>query len=592
MLTEDILLQVRKPARYIGREWNVSQKDISLAEVKFALCFPDLYDVGMSNLGIRILYDILNKFPPVVCERFFSCAADLEAILREKGMPITSLESGKPLREFDIAGFSLGYELHYTNVLNILQLGGVPLRSSERDRSYPLIIGGGPGVLNPEPIHEFFDLFVIGEAEEVIVEIVECYRAWKKTGAPKQELLIRLSNLEGVYVPALYSVTYQDSGAIQEFKPEYPGVPVRVKKRIIGDFNASAYPLDWLIPYIQIIHDRISLEVMRGCPNRCRFCQARVQYFPFRQRDAARAFELACELYRRTGYEEISLSGLSVSDYSGLEELLRSLVGKFQEHAVSVSLPSIKPKLILQQLSKLIVSIKKTGLTFAPEAGSERLRRILAKDFDIDEFFQVLSEAYAHGYRHVKLYFMIGLPYEEKADLDGIIGLATRVSDLKRKFSPGPAQVNISINPLIPKPHTPFQWFGMDTIIALKEKQDYIRSQAKNRRFKIDFHRMDMSFLEGVFSRGDRRLSAVVLKAFLKGARFDAWGEYFNLNTWMDAFRECGIDPQFYLQKRSKDDILPWDFIDMGVSKDLLKREAEAAEQEIADSPQSIVHGQ
>ncbi|MFA6216308.1 MAG: TIGR03960 family B12-binding radical SAM protein [Candidatus Omnitrophota bacterium] len=580
---EDFLLQVRKPARYIGREWNMSQKDISCAEVKFALCFPDLYDVGMSNLGIRIIYDILNKLTYVACERFFACAVDLEAVLREKNQEIFSLESGRPLKEFDIVGFSLGYELHYTNVLNMLQLGSIPLQSSARDKSYPLIIGGGPGVLNPEPMHEFFDLFVIGEAEEAIVEIIDCYHAWKKSDAEKIELLIKLSGIEGVYVPALYSVTSLESGVIKEFKPKYPGVPVRVKKRIVGDLNKSPYPLDWLIPYIQIIHDRITLEVMRGCPNRCRFCQARVQYFPFRQRDAEKALHLACELYKRTGYEEISLAGLSVSDYTGLEILLQSLVGKFQEDAVSVSLPSIKPKFILQHLSTLIASIKKTGLTFAPEAGSERLRRILAKDYDIQEFFRVLEQAYANGYRHVKLYFMIGLPFEEKKDLDGIIELATRVSELKRKFSPGPAQVNISINPLIPKPHTPFQWFAMDTIAALKEKQGYIRGQGRNKRLKIDFHHLDMSFLEGVLSRGDRRLSAVILKAFSKGARFDAWGEYFNLQTWMDAFRECDIDPQFYLQNRSRDEVLPWDFIDMGVGKDFLKREAEAVDQEIKD---------
>ncbi|MCX5702436.1 MAG: TIGR03960 family B12-binding radical SAM protein [Candidatus Omnitrophica bacterium] len=571
-MIDDILLQVQKPARYIGEEWNVSKKDFDKAQIKFALCFPDLYEVGMSNLGIRILYGILNHIPDVVCERFFACASDLENSLRNRQAQIFSLESKKKLGEFDLVGFSLGYELNYTNVLNILDLGSIPLKSSLRNHTYPLILAGGPAVFNPEPMHEFFDLFVIGEAEEVIIEITDIYRKFKgkfKEGKiSKQDLLVIFSGIPGVYVPSLYEVEYNSEGKIEKFSPRISGVPAKIKKRFVENLNGSYFPLDWLVPYIQIIHDRITLEIMRGCPNRCRFCQAKVQYFPLRQRGIKEILDLGCQIYSRTGYEEISLCGLSVSDYYGIEELLTNLLGFFKEKAVSVSLPSIKPKTVVGNLSSLIATIKKTGLTFAPEAASERLRKVLGKDFDVEGFYKAIEQAYTAGYQHIKLYYMIGLPSETQSDLDAIIDFSCSVSELKRKINKVPAEVNISINTLIPKPHTPLQWLRMEDVNSIQSKHAYLKRKMRNKRLKLNMHDPRMSFLEGVFSRGDRKLSQVLLAAFSNGVRFDAWSNYFMPEKWQNAFSTCHIDPNFYLKDKSKDEILPWDFLDTGISKE------------------------
>ena len=579
MELDDILLQVNKPARYIGREWNLPKKDFAKADIKFALCFPDLYEIGMSNLGIRIIYAILNNLPDVVCERFFSCAPDMEKVLRDKNMEIYSLESKKRLKEFDFVGFSLGHELNYTNVLNILESGSIPLKSSLRNHQYPLVIGGGPCTLNPEPLHEFFDLFVIGEAEEAILEIIDIYRKFKikfKTSKiNKYDLLVMFSQLEGVYVPSLYEARYQREGKIEEFKPRTNGVPLKIKKRFIKDLNSAYFPLHWLIPYIQIVHDRITLEIMRGCPNSCRFCQARSQYFPFRQREPENILNLADSAYKYTGYEEISLLGLSLSDFSGIEELLKRLIGLFKENAVSISLPSVKSKTIIGNISSLIASIKKTGLTFAPEAATERLRKVLNKDFNTQEFFKVVEQVYNSGYQNIKLYFMIGLPFEREEDLDGIIDLSSRTLELSKRVNRRPARVNVSINTLIPKPHTPFQWLGMEQIEGIKYKQDYLKRKIRNKRLQLSLRNPQMSFLEGVLSRGDRRLSQVIFSAFTRGARFDAWDNYFVFNRWMDAFERLNINPDFYLEDKSKDEFLPWDFLDIGISKEALIKEAD-----------------
>jgi radical SAM family uncharacterized protein len=573
-MLEDILLQVNKPAQYIGQEWNVTKKDFQKSYIKFALCFPDLYEIGMSNLGTRIIYSILNSLPDISCERFFACNSDMEQILRKRKIDIFSLESKRPLREFDIIGFSLGSELDYTNILNILELGSVPLQSALRDCSFPLVIGGGPCTLNPEPMHEFFDLFIIGEAEELLLEFIDIYRKYKekyKIGKiTKQDLLFIFSQIPGVYAPSLYEVKYTPSGQIEEFKAKIEGIADKIKKRIVKDLDTSSFPLDWLVPYIQIVHDRITLEIMRGCPNRCRFCQSKSQYFPARFKGIKNILNLAGETYKRTGYEEISLAGLSVTDYSQIEELLQSLIGLFKPKTVSVSLPSIKAKPMVGGLSSLIATVKKTGLTFAPEAGSERLRKILAKDFNEQEFFQTLEEAYISGYQHVKLYFMIGLPCEKQEDLDGIINLTNRVSELKRKINKIPAQVNISINTFIPKPHTPLQWLGMEDIESIKNKNNYLNNKIKNKRLRLNFHNRYMSFLEGVLSRGDRRLSQVIYLAFKNGAKFDAWANHFAFDKWLKAFKESNIEPGFYLKEKSPDEFLPWDFIDVGIDKEYL----------------------
>ncbi len=573
MMNEDILLQVQKPARYIGQEWNVSRKDFDKARIKFAICFPDLYEVGMSNLGIRILYGLLNQQEDVACERFFAPAADMESLIRSRKADLLSLESAKRLDAFDIIGFSLGSELDYTNVLNILDLGGIPLKANERDERHPLIIGGGPCTLNPEPMHAFFDFFVIGEAEDAVLEVLDIYRKNKSSSIKRRELLLRLAQIEGVYIPSFYEVKYSVDGSLLEFKPTEEGVPVRISKRIVKDFDVSFFPVDWLVPYIQIVHDRISLEIMRGCPNLCRFCQARSGYYPFRFRKVENLLHLARDAYQRTGYEEISLCGLSVSDHPYLEELLKGLMDLFKDQAVSLSLPSIKPRTILGDVSSLIATVKKTGLTFAPEAGSERMRRTIAKDFDEQDFFKNLEQAFASGYQRVKLYFMIGLPQEEEKDLESIVELAVKVSESRRKIKKVPAFVNISINTLIPKPHTPFQWLGMEEEPRIKYKQDFLKRKGRNRRLAWNFHHYDMSLLEGALARGDRRLSDVIYRAFKQGARLDAWSHCFVNEYWKQAFRESAIEPIFYLKNKTLDKILPWDFIDVGVSRDFLLRE-------------------
>jgi len=532
----------------------------------------------MSNLGLRILYGLLNGRPGICCERFFSPGIDMEEVLRSKNPGFLSLESARPLLDFDIIGISLAYELLYSNILNLLELGNVPLCAVERDNSFPLVIAGGPSVLNPEPMHEFFDFFVIGEGEEVILEIIGLYKKLKddfRSGKiSKPELLIAFAGIEGVYVPSLYEVDYNAEGNIAGFRPKNSFAPEKIKKRFINDLDGAYFPEKWVVPYIEIVHDRITLEIMRGCPNRCNFCQARQQYYPMRIRNVENIMSLANACYKNSGYEEISLAGLSVSDYPFIKELLGCMVASFKDKTVNISLPSIKPKAYLGGLASLIATTKKTGLTFAPEAATDKLRRVLNKDFDMDSFLNALADSYASGYQRVKLYFMTGLPFEQYDDLDAIIGLCTEVSELKKKSGQGGAAfVNASINTMIPKPHTPFQWLGMEDKSVMEEKAGYLRSKLKNKKIKLNFHNTEMSFLEAVLSRGDRRLSAVIKSAFKKGARFDAWDEHFVMNRWLQAFDEQGIDPKFYLKEKRAGQALPWDILDTGVAKSALLEE-------------------
>ncbi|MBI4706973.1 MAG: TIGR03960 family B12-binding radical SAM protein [Candidatus Omnitrophica bacterium] len=576
-MINDNLLQVMKPARYIGSEWNVSKKKFDEADIRFALSFPDLYDVGMCNLGMRIIYGILNGLNDVCCERFFTPADDMQNLLKSQGLGVFSLESQKGIKEFDIMGFSLGSELDYTNVLNTLELGFVPIKSNQRGKDDPLVIAGGPCALNPEPMHEFIDLFVIGEAEDLILELIDVYRKLKndfKSGKiSRSDLLSAFLKIEGVYVPSFYEVEYSPEGVLEKFKPVSPDVPKSVKKRIVKNLDAAYFPVDWIVPYIQIIHDRITVEIMRGCPNRCRFCQARNQYYPYRVKSLEKILALAEKTYQSTGYEEISLCGLSVTDYPHIEELAKRLIELFQKRAVSISLPSIKAKAMVGELSSVIAGIKKTGLTFAPEAGSQRLRQLICKDFNEEEFFLALEQAYLAGYQHVKLYFMIGLPGEMESDLDAILDFANRVSQARRKTNKPPAQVNVSVNTFIPKPHTPFQWFAMDKPETVKEKQDYMRSRLRNRSIKINFQNREMSFLEAVLSAGDRRLSQVIFNAYKQGAKFDAWTDKFCFERWLEAFRQAGIDPVFYLRQKQTKEYLPWNFIDIGIDAELMMNE-------------------
>jgi radical SAM family uncharacterized protein len=576
-MIEDLLLNVHRPAQYLGNEWNVSKKDFQSASVSFALGFPDLYEVGMSNLGLRIIYGVLNNLPEVTCERFFAPEEDMEASLKNAKRRLFSWESAQELINFDLLGFSLGSELNYTNVLSMLDLAGLPLLSSLRNQNYPLVIGGGPCTLNPEPMADFFDLFIIGEAEEAIVELLNLYRKlkpdYKSSRITKEDLLLRLSGIAGVYAPALYLPSYDSGGQLISFSPRFKELPLKIKKRIVSDFNSAYFPCNWMVPYVPAIHDRITLEIMRGCPNRCRFCQARSQYYPLRIRSKERVISIAHLAYASSGYEELSLAGLSVGDYPGIESLVSDLIGSFSPQAVNLSLPSLKAKTLLGNVSTLIAKIKKTGLTFAPEAGTQRLREVLAKDFSEEEFFSAIAQAYQAGYQHLKLYFLIGLPGENQEDLQGIIDFARAASEAKRKINGSAAQINISINPLIPKPHTPLQWQKMDSIELLQEKQGFLRNNCKNRRLKFNFHNFQMGFLEGVLSRGDRFLGKVILRAYQKGAKFDAWSDYFSFARWQEAFAESGIDSQKYLDEKSTSAQFPWDFIDIGIAKEDLLAE-------------------
>ena len=576
-MIEDLFVNVHRPAQYLGNEWNASQKDFASSLVSFALGFPDLYEVGMSNLGLRIIYGVLNNMPGVVCERFFALEADMEASLKNAKRRLFSWESNQALINFDLLGFSLGSELNYTNVLSILDLAGLPLESALRNQEYPLVIAGGPCTLNPEPLADFFDLFIIGEAEEAIVELLHLYRKYKDdyraARLSKEDLLIELSKIQGVYAPSLYQPDYNADAELINFSPRFSGLPLKIKKRIVSDFDAAYFPCNWMVPYVQTIHDRITLEIMRGCANRCRFCQARSQYYPLRIRSKEKIISLAKLAQSSSGYEELSLAGLSVGDYPGIEDLVSDLTNSFSQQAVNLSLPSLKAKALLGNVSTLIAKIKKTGLTFAPEAGTHRLRQAMAKDFSEEEFFQAIAQAYRAGYQHLKLYFLIGLPGERQEDLQGIIDFAQAASDEKRKINGSAAQINISINPLIPKPHTPFQWLKMDALEVIKEKQHYLKSHCKNKRLKFNFHDFQMGFLEGVLSRGDRLLGKVILLAYQKGARFDAWSNHFSFSKWQEAFSESGINPQRYLDEKSTSSVLAWDFIDTGIAKEDLLAE-------------------
>lgn len=591
-MEEKILEKVYKPARYLGNEWNVSHKAQDCSNrtcLKFALCFPDLYEIGMSHLGFRIIYGLLNETEGLSCERVFAPAQDLEDLLRKEDIPLASLESGSPLYKFDIIGFSLSHELLYTNILNILELAQIPLYARERNANYPLIIGGGYASINPEPLADFFDCFVIGEAEEVILELAECVRMSKlspvksnpagRDALPtaetsngvkcnnREELLRKLSQIKGVYVPSLYKVEYNQDGTIKSFLPENNSVCVKIEKRIVQNLDDAFFPRRWLVPYVQVVHDRVILEIMRGCPNNCRFCQARSVYYPYRIRSQAKIIELAKELLRFSGYEEISLLGLSCGDHPYLQEILRQLLSDYKNKGISVSLPSLKVKDYITDIPFMLKSVKKTGLTFAPEAGSKRLRDLLNKNLDIEELFKVISNAYKSGYGHVKLYFMLGVPDEREEDLDAIADLALKVVNLRKEIDAKLGRVTLSIAAFSPKPHTVFERLPMAGQEELKEKRIYLLSKLRKnnelrKAVKIDFHNFEMNFLEAVLSRADRRLSCVIYNAFKDGARFDSWKDRFNFSIWRKAFEKAGIIPEFYANREiAKLETLPWGHI-------------------------------
>jgi radical SAM family uncharacterized protein len=552
---------VQKPARYIGGEWNMVRKEWADDKVKVLLAFPEIYEVGMSYLGLKILYGILNKRDDCLCERVFSPWADFEDILRKNKMDLFSLESRKPMKEFDIIGISLAYELNYTNCLNMLDLGGIPIKTSERGEDDPIVIAGGPACYNPEPMSEFIDAFIIGDGEEVIGEAIDAY----KRPLSRKTLLKELAKIPGVYVPSLYETTYNNDGTIKSFLPREADLPLKIKKRVVEDLDKAFYPTDQLVPYIQIVHDRIMLEIMRGCKHACKFCQAGTTYRPRRERSKETVVRIAKEAYSKTGYEEITLLSLSSGDHSHIKEIIEELNSEFKSKGISISVPSLRIEDSLNKLPALVSQVKKSGLTFAPEAGSECLRKAINKNIDMEKLMETLRESYKSGWRRVKLYFMIGLPTEKDEDLENIAKLLYKVSNLKREIDGRDAQVTASINAFVPKPHTPFQWEPMEPIDSLTRKKNVLRDSVKSKMVEMDFNSFHRGYLEAVFARGDRKLSGVIYESWKKGARFDGWKEHFNFDLWLESFRDNGIDPAFYAsRRRGFDEILPWNFIDIG----------------------------
>lgn len=579
---EKFLMEVEKPSRYTGNELNSVVKNKNDVNIRFGFCFPDVYEIGMSHLGLKCIYSVLNKIEDVWCERAFMPWSDMKSVMERENIPLFALESKDPLREFDFLGFTLQYEMSYTNVLAMLELSGIPFYSSERSLDFPIICAGGPCAVNPEPIAEFIDFFMVGEGEEVLVEVMDVMREFKKSGSnDKDELLLMLDKLEGVYVPKFYEITYNGDGTIKERKA-LSGVKETVKKRVIKDFENLPHPEDIIVPYTEIVHDRVTLEIFRGCIRGCRFCQAGFIYRPVRERDYGTLSEIAKRSLEATGYDEVSLCSLSTSDYTELRELTDTLMEYTEERKINFALPSLRVDNFDLPLAEKIQSVRKTGLTFAPEAGSQRMRDVINKNISEEEILNTVTTVFKGGWNGIKLYFMIGLPCETNEDVEAIGELALKTLDkyfeIPKEERPKGVRITVSVSSFVPKPFTPFMWAAQDTMETLCEKQAVLRGSVKTRMINLNWHDADVSVLEGVFARGDRRLSKVILSAYKKGCFLDGWQEHFKYDKWMEAFEECGVDYSFYNHReRSYDEILPWDFIDVGVSRKFLMNEYEKA---------------
>ena len=569
-----VLHRVSRPARYTGGEWNAVIKDWDSSEVRVALAYPDIYDIGMSNMGMAILYDILNERTNVLAERVYAPWIDMSAEMRRADMPLFSLESRRPVSDFDIIGFSLGYELSYTNLLNMLDLAGIPILAVERDDKFPLVIAGGSCALSPEPMADFIDLFVLGEGEEVMVQILETVRRWKRESATarREELVRELAGIGGVYVPSLYRVDYHDDGTVAQIAPLSPEATQTIRRRIVMELPpVVTRPV---VPFVETVHDRAAIEIQRGCTRGCRFCQAGVIYRPLRERPRDEVLRAADELLRNCGYNELSLLSLSTSDYPGIEGLVNELAARYREDFLKLSLPSLRIDTFSVNLMDSLQSGRKAGLTFAPEAGNERLRRVLNKGLPDDDLLRTLETAAEKGWSSAKLYFMLGLPTETMDDVESIVRLVRCISHRARRPGGKALHLKVGLSPFVPKAHTPFQWVAQATEEELNARSEVVRLGLKRSGARLSWQDPRMSRLEGVLARGDRRLSAVVHRAWQLGARFDGWSEHFNNEAWRSAFDQCGLDPAFYASReRSLDEVLPWSHIDVGVSTAFLKRE-------------------
>ncbi len=588
-LTDEILMQVEKPARYIGNEVNAVIKDKDKVEIRFVMCFPDVYEIGMSHLGIQILYDMLNRFEDVWCERVYSPWVDLDALMRREKIPLFALESQEPVKDFDFLGITIQYEMCYTNILQILDLSGIPLLAAKRGEDDPIVIGGGPCTYNPEPICDFFDIFYIGEGETQYRNLLDLYKDCKKKGQGRKVFLKKAASIPGMYVPSLYEVTYHEDGTIKERISLEEGIPETIEKELVRDVTNTYYPHKPVVPFIKVTQDRVVLEIQRGCIRGCRFCQAGQLYRPVRERDVEMLKHYAMEMLKNTGHEEISLSSLSSSDYSKLPELLDFLIENCAGKKVNISLPSLRIDAFSLDVMNKVQDVKKSSLTFAPEAGSQRLRNVINKGLTEEVILEGARLAFAGGWSRVKLYFMLGLPTETPEDIQEIAALCNKIAAVFYETVPkekrtGRVQIVASTSFFIPKPFTPFQWAGQCTKEEFLEKayqtRGAIASQLNQKSIKYNWHEADESVLEGIMARGDRRLNQVILKAYEKGCMYDAWSEYYKNDVWFETFDACGISPVFYTRKRDDKEVFPWDFLDCGVKKEFLLWEWHNAQEE------------